>query len=445
MPRKGQDLSQSDFWLPSLRIAAIYLAMGVLWILFSDRAVDSLQLPPKLLTQVQSTKGLGYVIVTTGLLCLLIYRTLATSSKMEQKIRAGEQIRDLVAIQSSVGVIEWNSNRECIHASPALTVLTEIEERDMLGMNYVKTLSLTSLDPVFPTEEEAELSRPKYSQLKLLDHSGMPMTLQMTVAALMDEHRVIGYAGTITDVTSLTNAAEELERRVVERTRQLNEANESLSSFAYAVAHDLRAPIRSVTGFARILREESKELTEDAADALDRIEVNAEKMQQIVSGLLSLAQVDTKPLETQFVDISAIFRRILERETQALPNRAIEWHVQQGMAAQADPSLVEVLAQNLIDNAIKFTKEREKAVITVGLLDVPGVFYVRDNGIGFDQEDAVKIFTPFKSVADRRKYPGTGIGLSTVARVVNRHGGRVEAIGKPSQGAEFRFTLDSTS
>jgi light-regulated signal transduction histidine kinase (bacteriophytochrome) len=232
---------------------------------------------------------------------------------------------------------------------------------------------------------------------------------------------------------------------VRQRTVQLQAAASELEAFSYSVSHDLRAPLRSIAGFSQALIEDAgPTLPPDAQDDIARIVAAAKRMDHLINDLLALSMVSRSEMTRESVDISDLARKITGELADVSPTRVVAVTVAPGMVAQGDPPLVRVALENLITNAWKFTSRRELASIEVGQTTGEGmapVFYVRDNGVGFDPTYADKLFGPFQRLHDATQFPGTGIGLATVRRIVLRHGGRVWAESQPGQGACFYFTL----
>ena len=247
--------------------------------------------------------------------------------------------------------------------------------------------------------------------------------------------------------SALQESRAELERRVEARTRELAAANRELEAFSYSVSHDLRAPLRAIDGFSKnLLAKYSDGLDERGRHFLERVRAGSQRMAELIDDLLGLARIGRQPLARRPVDLSQIAGRVAAELLARSPARRVAVEIEEGLSAEADPRLATVVLENLMGNAWKFTARSEPAQVRVGRRDGPEpVFYVRDNGAGFDMAYADKLFGAFQRLHSEAEFEGTGIGLATVQRVVARHGGRVWAEGEPGRGATFYFTLEPSS
>lgn len=244
----------------------------------------------------------------------------------------------------------------------------------------------------------------------------------------------------VIDVSEIVAGREALERRVRERTAELEASNRELEAFSYSVSHDMRAPVRAIAGFATILLDEhGGELSGEAQRMLARIAGSAAHMGALIDALLDLSRLMRQPLERRPLDVSALAARLLDEARDRYAGRVVVARVQPGLTANADPTLLRSALANLVDNALKYTARRAEAVIEVGREG--GEFFVRDNGEGFDMAYSGKLFKPFERLHGEDEFPGTGIGLATVDRILRRHGGRARAEGTPGKGATVYFTL----
>jgi PAS domain S-box-containing protein len=236
----------------------------------------------------------------------------------------------------------------------------------------------------------------------------------------------------------------ELDRRVSDRTRQLESANKELESFSYSVSHDLRAPLRGIAGFSDILVEEyTAHLDETGKNYLHRIKENALLMSRLIDNLLDFSRLNRHELRKETFDPTVLARSVVDSLQFETQGRRVEVVIADLPPCQADPGLLHQVFANLLGNAFKYSRFRENARIEVGWLAKDGevVYFVKDNGAGFDNRYAEKLFGVFQRLHSPAEFEGTGIGLATVKRILQRHGGRVWAEGEPDQGATFYFTL----
>jgi len=262
--------------------------------------------------------------------------------------------------------------------------------------------------------------------------------------------RVSSGLGTLLDISAHKRAEQQihqlnasLEQRIGERTQALLAAYDELESFSYAVAHDLRSPLRIINGFAQALEEDNPALTPDSHQHLQRIREASKKMGELIDGLLKLSQMSRGELQRTPVDLSAMATRQLRELAATSPERQVDWQVQPGLVAMADAALMEALLQNLLHNAWKYSSQTPQARIRFYGRERPGAreFVVEDNGAGFDMQHAHQLFQPFQRLHHAKAFKGLGIGLATARRIVLRHGGELRADSEPGRGARFFFTL----
>ena len=295
-----------------------------------------------------------------------------------------------------------------------------------------------------PSIREGESAvRTKSGEKRFWDFSSAPVGL------LRDGRRLVTTMAM--DVTERRRAEEDLkayrehlEEIVLARTAALEAANRELESFSYSVSHDLRAPLRALDGFSALLAQEYEPLLDEKGhDYIARIRAAARQMAKLVDGLLSLSRLSRQGLAVSPIDVSALARKVADGLLALEPEREVRVEVQDGLSAEADPELLRIALDNLVGNALKFTSKKPSARIEVGRTRRDGVtaFYVKDDGDGFDAAYASKLFVPFQRLHRPTEFPGTGIGLATVYRIIDRHGGRVWADSVPGAGATFYFTL----
>jgi signal transduction histidine kinase len=241
-------------------------------------------------------------------------------------------------------------------------------------------------------------------------------------------------------------AQEELERQAAELTKsnmELEATNKELDAFTYSVSHDLRSPLRQIDGFSRILQEELSSVPPQARHCLERIQEGVAKMGRLVDDLLNLGRVGRKPLHRERTPLNALVQEAVAELEPEAKNRAIDWQIDELPVVECDPGLLKLVFVNLLSNAIKFTQNQPRAVIQVGQQNTNGerVFFVRDTGIGFNMRYAHKLFGIFQRLHRQEDFPGVGVGLANVQRIIHKHGGRVWAHAEPYKGATFYFTL----
>jgi signal transduction histidine kinase len=272
------------------------------------------------------------------------------------------------------------------------------------------------------------------------------------------DEAIVGVIGVAYDATARNQADEarreaerklaeinvELEQRVKERTRDLTAANAELEDFVHSIAHDLRSPLRALSGFSDIVQADYDDVIDDTGrDYLRRIHDAAHHLGDLMDALLSLSKVSRRELVVREVDLSALADEAAQRLSEAHPERIVELEIKNGLVAHGDPALCEIIVQNLFDNAWKFSADKTPARISfrTDCIDGRRAYCVCDNGVGFDPAYTEKLFKPFERLHTTAQFPGTGIGLATVRRAVTRLGGSCWAEGALGEGAQLWFTL----
>jgi len=236
----------------------------------------------------------------------------------------------------------------------------------------------------------------------------------------------------------------DLERRVVERTRQLDAANKELEAFSYSISHDLRAPLRAIDGFSKaVLDEYAEKLDKQACGYLQRVRGGIQKMSGLIDDLLNLSRLTRGVLRKESMNLTAVARDVVAELQEGEPSRKVAIDIADGLTAQGDARLITIVLANLLGNAWKYTAKRPESQIALGQENNGNdtVFYVRDNGAGFDMAYADKLFAPFQRLHQASEFEGNGIGLATVQRIIARQGGRIWVKAAVGEGATFFFTL----
>ena len=299
---------------------------------------------------------------------------------------------------------------------------------------------------------EAEVSGHVEDQGWRVRKDGSRFWAEAVTTALRDPGgKLVGYVKIDKDITARRETEEQIQKLNTElnqRVFELGTANKELESFSYSVSHDLRAPLRHVDGFTRILKEEySQGIPADGVKYLDRILAAANHMGHLVDDLLSLARIGRQEMKREKADMGELVKQAIAGIPPEPVERDIEWRIEPLPELYCDPGLIRLVLTNLLSNAAKFTRKQPVAIIEVGsgsINNLPTIF-VRDNGVGFDPRYADKLFGVFQRLHRQEDFEGTGVGLATVQRIVRRHGGEIWAQSKPGCGAEFSFTLGPES
>lgn len=341
-------------------------------------------------------------------------------------------------------VVSWNSGAERMFGYTAA---------EIVGTSIERLIASDRPDEERRILENAMRGETRLYETVRIRKDGSPVILSLAVSPIRDaQGAVVGVSSIGRDITERKRAEEqilrlnaELEHRVQLRTAELTAANQELEAFTYSVAHDLRAPLRHIDAFTRILQEDfAGSFPPEAAKLLDTIRRGSENMSRLVNDLLNLAHVGRQEMKKETVRLNSLIDEVITETKREGEGREIAWHVALLPAIEGDPGLLKQVFANLLSNSVKYTRPRKKAVIEVGLkvMNDEPVIYVRDNGVGFNMKYADKLFGVFQRLHRTEEFEGTGVGLAIVERVVRRHGGHIWAESELDKGATFYFTLE---
>ncbi len=376
-------------------------------------------------------------------------RAQALAMRMSESYRRSEQRFRSAMQYSAIGKALLDRDGRILEANPALAQILGSPQEALVGTTLGQHFAEGEHDSMRTIEREA-LAGGAYRVTRRLIRSDGDVRHASLTFAMVPADVGQGFASLVQvdDVTERLRAEARvqalnrtLEARVALRTRELSHANRELEAFAYSVSHDLRAPLRSIEGFSRLLAERYRDAVDETGrDYLQRIRNASARMSDLIDALLKMSRVSRGELKYAEVDLSAIAREVAAELRNSEPARRVEFDIEPGVVVHGDPALLRTLMDNLLGNAWKFTRGRDDARIAVGIGANHEIF-VRDNGAGFAREYAAKLFRPFQRLHSEAEYAGHGIGLASVKRIVERHGGTIRAEGAVGQGATFWFSL----
>jgi PAS domain S-box-containing protein len=396
-------------------------------------------------------------LAALGGFLVLLLRHVAKREESEQRLQESELRLKAVVEESPVPLL-LHQFGELVYLNPAAINLFRANSADEL-------IGRTVLDRVHPDDHDLVRQRIHAGlqsgrsnavfeeRLIALDGTVLEVEVQARPIVYKGKPAMVVFARDITERkvadARIRDLNRELEQRVRERTAQLEYTIKELESFNYSVSHDLRSPLRGIDGFSQVLAEEYAErLDENGRHYLSRIRLGAQRMGQLIDGLLRLSRLSRSQLERVDLDLSALFREVAADLALSGPGHGVEVVIPDGIRVRADRQMMRMVLENLLNNAWKFTARSERPRVEVAQLvaeDGARTISVRDNGVGFDMTFAEKLFQVFQRLHSDREFAGTGIGLAIVQRIIHRHGGRVWAEAEPGVGATVFFTIPALS
>ncbi len=375
---------------------------------------------------------------------LLTLHDITERKNAENLLRESEERFRLISENSLDFISMISENGSFVYASPSFEILLGYPIREL----YKK-----SLFELINEEDYKKISNWKnkvQEKYRIIDSKGNWHWMEGSSYTILWKHQtfIISVSRDITERISAENEIKklnsELEERVIQRTAELEAANKELESFSFSVSHDLRAPLRSIDGFSKILMEDYKEkLDATGQDYLNRVRQATLRMSDLIDDFLKLSRITRAELVRTKVNLSEIAREYLNELKNSHPERKVTFKIEPNLYVNADNQLMKIMMENLLGNSWKFTRNHSEAVIEIGSYENKEgkIFFVKDDGAGFNMAYASKLFTPFERLHPAVEYEGTGIGLATVHRIVTRHGGKIWAEGEVEKGATISFIL----
>ena len=437
---------------PAAWIAGIYAVFGFAWVFFSDRVLAILIPDAAALTRFQTLKGTVYVLVTALLVYLLVRSALRRRARAENDLRESEaRFRT---------IFDGVTDAIFVHdAETGAVVDVNAKTTEMFGFSRDEICRLDPTEmcagvPPYTREDAmAWIARARQGEAPVFEwvakrRGGSTFWVEVS----MRRAEISGHLYVLVLVRDLSRRKqaeaeirrlnEDLERRVAERTAELERANREIESFSYSVSHDLRAPLRAISGHAGMLMEgEGKALGQEAREHIKRIVANVASMSRLIEDILKFSRLSRSGMSNDKVNVESLARASLQDVAASYPNASVS--VGAMPPTTGDEALLKQVFVNLLDNALKYSSVRERPEVKVGAQRFGGetVYFVEDNGVGFSMAEADRLFSVFHRLHSESEFPGTGVGLAIVKHIVERHGGRVWFESAPEQGAKFYFTI----
>lgn len=442
----------------AMKVAGIYAFFGFLWILFSDQILLYFTDDPTRLAHLQTFKGWFYVFVTALLLYGLVRLALADQRRVEKSLRQSEERLSLALIASNTGIWDWHIKTGEVFFDANFYRIAGYAP-DAFAHTYAAWRERVHPDDIVATEAKVRslfqgLDEPYIAEFRFRTKSGGWMWI-LSRGMIFERNlqgKPIRITGTHTDITDRKAAQdkicklnEELEARVCERTAQLEALNRELEAFSYSVSHDLKAPLRGIDGYSRLLEEDySERLDEEGRYFIRNIRQGAAQMHELIEDLLDYSRTERRSLQKVPLDLPALVRSVVKDSGLLAGEPDVRLQLDlPPLCLCADREGVVIAVRNLLENAIKFSRGAQPPTIEVGARSEGDkvILWVRDNGIGFDMKFHDRIFDIFQRLQRVEDYPGTGIGLALVRKTAQRMGGRVRAESAPGAGATFFLEL----
>lgn len=449
-------MNNSPFVL-SLRTTLFYFITAVIYILVSDNLVDSIVSDTNYLTQVQTYKGWGFVLITAVILFFILNKLIKKLHKefniklqLKKSLTEKEEEYKLLYQNSGEAIFLSNPNGEIYSANPAACKMLNMTELEICEKGRDGIVDLN--DPRIKTAIETREKKGKFiGELNLLKKDGTIFPCEVNSTIYFDSNNNRRTSLIVKDISERKSAEEnikklnsELEQKVIERTKQLEDANKELEAFSYSVSHDLRAPLRGINGFTKILMEDhAAKLEDDAKNICNKIIESTSKMGTLIDELLTFSRYSRMELNKTIVNMNDFVNTIYNEITDEDLRNKIDLKIEKLPDASVDINLFRQVWVNLFSNSIKFSSKKEKISIVISSKTSENtlIYSIKDNGSGFDMRYSEKLFKVFQRLHTENEFKGTGVGLAIVNRIIKRHGGEIWAESELNNGSIFYFTL----
>jgi PAS domain S-box-containing protein len=386
---------------------------------------------------------------------IINYRDITTRKRAEESLRQSEEKYRTLLESVQEGYFEIDLAGNYTFFNDSLCRIYGYSKEELMGMNYrlytdkeTRTNGFQEFNKVYNTGEPL-----KGFTWPIIGKDGTKRYVETSASLLKDSSgKPIGFRGILHDITARKRAEEELKKYreqleglVHERTIKLEASNKELEAFSYSISHDLRAPLRAIDGFSQALLEDCEDkLDIQGKDYLIRIRAATQRMSTLIEDLLNLSRITRSEMSMEKVNLTRIVRSVINELQNSQPQRHVKIRIANGLEDIADSRLISIALENLLSNAWKFTAKQSEALIEFGSTREGSkiIYFIRDNGAGFEMTYMDKLFAPFQRLHTIDEYPGTGIGLATVRRIIHRHGGKVWAEGQTGKGATFYFSIN---